>query len=51
LGHDHLQVHRRLVTVGNGKGSGAVRVHRVGARVRVPARRNVAVSGNSVKLG
>ena len=50
LGNDHLQVHWRLVPVGNSKGPGAVRVHRVGARIRGPARRNVAVNGNRVEL-
>jgi len=50
LGNDKLPVNGRPVTVGNGKGSGAVRVHRVGARASSPARRNVAVYSNRVKL-
>ena len=44
LGDDKLCVNWRLVTVGNGKGSGAVRVHRVGAGANAPARRDVAAS-------
>jgi hypothetical protein len=51
LGDDHLQVHGRLAAVRNRKSSSAVRVHRVGAGVRGPARRHVAVDGDRVELG
>src|SRR5260370_18397902 len=51
LGNDKLCVNWRFVTVRNGKGSGAVRVHRVGAGANAPARRDVAVCGNPLKLG
>src|SRR6516162_10692656 len=50
LGNDKLRVNGRLVTVGNGKGSSAVPVHRVGATAKSPTRRNVAVNSNRVKL-
>lgn len=51
LGDDHLQVDRRLVAVGDGEGSGAIRVHNVSAGVRGPAGRDVAVNGDRVELG
>jgi len=50
LGDDKLHVHVRVARDHNGLGSGAVRVHGVGARARAPTRREVAVGGNCVNL-
>ena len=51
LGDDKLQVQVGQARDHNGLGSGAVRVHRVGARARAPARRvEVPVHGNRVNL-
>ena len=51
LGDDKLQVQVGQARDHNGLCSGAIRVHRVGARARAPARRvEVPVHGNRVKL-
>jgi hypothetical protein len=51
LGDDKLHVHvMRGARNHNALGSGAVRVHGVGARARAPTRREVAVGGNCVNL-
>src|SRR6266849_2976642 len=50
LGDDNLRVQVRVARDHNGLGSGAVRVHGVGARAWAPTRREVAVGGNCVNL-
>jgi hypothetical protein len=51
LGDDKLQVQVGQTRDHNGLGSGAVRVHRVGACARAPARRvEFPVCGNRINL-
>jgi hypothetical protein len=50
LGDDKLQVHVRIARDHDSLGSGAVRVHGVGARAWAPTRCEVAANGNCVNL-